>query len=174
MFNKFLLLTLIFICLSIKADEAFFCKECTSLENAKDIAKLKYAPKLQCNSTDPISPPTPDNSTCGSIARNIILVNPTTKDVYSFRVGHSNQAPFYPAMAWSRDLSAQDVSGYAMVAEYLSTYKNGIQIATSNANLSKSSISFSSSGSDTATCPTDTALSTLVDPNARKSGVRVR
>jgi len=165
MFKTFLLLIVISIPLSTYAEEAFFCKECTSSENAKSIAKLKYAPKLQCNSSDPFSPPTPDDAICGSVARNIILVNPEKKSIYSYRVGHSNQAPRYPVMAWDRALSNQDISGYSMVAEYLATYESGIQIATSNAYISKSNTSYVASRPGTTTCPTDTALSTLVNPN---------
>jgi hypothetical protein len=161
LFSLFMLSPFIF------ADEAYFCEECVSSSTAQQIAKTRYSPRLKCHAPDPSTPMTPDNAVCGSISRSIILVNPNTNAVYSYEVGHSNQAPLYPVQAWNNVLSQQAIEGYSKVAEYFLVYENGLKLATSAAlsSTSLSKVTSLSPASNTASCPTDTALSTLVDPN---------
>ena len=148
--------------------EAFFCKQCTSKEVARTIAKNEYINPKKCYPEDPNRPMSIDNMICGSVQKNVVLVNPVTKTVYSFLLGHSKVAPTFSAQALDRTLTQDQIEGYQAVVDYNEALSYAISnIQNYEANNIQNTMVFNSvpmtSSSDT--CPDNTALSMLVDPN---------
>ncbi|AXV66069.1 hypothetical protein D0907_12700 [Pseudoalteromonas lipolytica] len=149
--------------------EAFFCKQCTSKDIARTIAKNEYVNPKKCYPEDPNRPMNDANMICSSVQKNVVLVNPDTKAVYSFLLGHSNVAPIFPTLALDMTLSQNQIEGYQAVVDYnaalnyavsnIQNYKaiNSQYLMTFNAKATRTSSS--------ASCPDNSALSIIVEPN---------
>ncbi|MBY6226253.1 hypothetical protein [Ferrimonas balearica] len=159
--NLFLIMVLFsFPLISNASDESYFCSECTSNNVAKEVARLQYAPRLQCYPANPGDMMDIDNMICSSISKEVVLVNPDTKASYKFLVGHSNNAPIYSPIALDRSMTTDERNGYKHVANMLAAYNHALEYSSGAPAMSGYS-SIQSTGS----CPSDTALSHIVDPN---------
>lgn len=147
--------------LSATQSEAFFCKQCTSKEVARTIAKNEHINPKKCYPENPNRPMSFDNMICGSVHKDVVLVNPDTKAVYSFLLGHSKVAPMFSALALDRELNQSQIEGYQAVVDYNAALNYAVSNIQNHTVYKNGSNYISSSES----CPDDTALSILVDPN---------
>lgn len=155
----FLIVISICILLSIKAQassrEAILCESCIDLDSAVQIAK-SYSPNLQCSSKFD------EDISCWSDTATINLINPVDGKTYSFSVYHKDSAP-WEVVAKSSALNSDAKFVYMQAALF---HKNLIasidEVLTQNAFVEKS---YQMTDASSNTCPSDTALSTLSDPN---------
>lgn len=151
----------------IATTEAHFCKRCTSAGIAQQEAQY-YAPELICQSGIPGVPMTPGNQVCDSNPKRVVLVSPSNRQLYSYMLDRNQNAP-YELFINPTQLNAQEQREYLLGIDFYNELSKGIQYATQQlhqvAHTSQSQpFSLSSTSNIQATCPQNTALSTLVDP----------
>ncbi|MBZ9613089.1 hypothetical protein [Rheinheimera maricola] len=155
-----LLLSLVtFECL---AQNAYFCHECNNVTTAQTQA-LQYAPELRCDSEPILLPELGEEITaCSSDIKRVILVNPTDKTkVYAFNVGHNPTSP-YRTFVEPDTLGSAEKSQFSEISQLYQHVSQAIsqsqQISVTSTQSQGISMAFASS------CPQDTALDVLTDP----------
>ncbi|MDX3773311.1 hypothetical protein QE250_04215 [Chromatiaceae bacterium AAb-1] len=149
-----------------QASEALFCEHCTSEAIAKQEA-AKHTPQLYCHSPSPDEGITVDNQVCYSTQRRVILVNPATKAIYAYYVGHIQANPWNVAVS-ATSLTAAQRTDYLKVVDFYNDYKNAVIEAEQSLNAAVAARWANRSGFSTASsateCPVNTSLDYLTDP----------
>ncbi|MGI2259923.1 hypothetical protein [Shewanella sp. GXUN23E] len=154
-------LSLAILPLSAIATDGYLCSDCTSQTAAQSVALRDHVPKLICVN------PNPDfelelggKLVCGSTPNKIALVNPNSGQVFTFSVGHlaaNNQPHLFNHSISDNDRNLFSAAGII--------YKN-FKVAVDGVNQSRlNEISGNTQTSRSNTCPDNTALAALVDPN---------
>jgi hypothetical protein len=159
--------------------DARVCQQCTNLSSAKAIA-AQQAPALNCTTNGRVffGP----GMQCTSTAKDLILVNPITDQVFALKVYHRNTPP-WPVVVDTMNLSAD--KKYALqeaskrlrefrqdVAQATITYQvNGTQTALSAIDANNNNKV--STNNSTSSCPVGTALEMLSRPGFEEAA-RVR
>lgn len=150
-----------------QASNALFCQHCTSDTLAKQEA-ANHAPRLYCQSPNPDEFMTPDNQYCYSTQKRVILVNPDTKSIYAYSVGHVQAAPWNTTVTPVSITSAQR-TGYLKIVDFYKDYKNAVAdaeyVLNANARLQWKGRTVVSTASSSSECPVNTALDYFTDPS---------
>lgn len=104
--------------------KARICKDCNYSE-AKKIAK-KLTPELVCQRIGMH----PDEQQCYSTTNKVLVVNQSTREIFAFYNGHSNQGrPPYEMQNTLRDMSSYPVAADTLINDVLDAYAQLDEIA---------------------------------------------
>jgi hypothetical protein len=141
-----------------------FCSTCTSKSKAFQRAKI-YAPQRNCYPVNSSTPMTPDNMQCTSANKQVFLVHPISGITYGFWVTHEDFIP-YDVKVTAFSLTNTQKEVFAEAASFYEEVKQ-VLLSTSGHNVSR--LGFSNTRNQTQqveqSCPTDSALATLLDPS---------
>lgn len=148
------------------AQTAQMCTTCSTESSARSFAKTQANP-LECSPTFDM------NVQCSSRSKEVLLVDVATGNSYRFNVFHEQQAP-WNLRAERLGLSANAKEAYRILMQFHKDLNASI-IEASDAYQAAGSLSVNSfsksdfynktSSANSGNCPTNTALSTLLDPN---------
>lgn len=143
------------------AKDALICLDCAAVADANAIAKT-LANELQCSAQfDP-------NYNCSSQNKIVTLVDRDTGNTFKFNVYHDQNFP-WTVNASELSISSNDRNAFRELAKFWKALGESIANANASGNVSTNNNTTSSQSTDTNSsndsCPTDTALQALVDPN---------
>lgn len=152
---------------NVKASDALFCEHCTSDTVAKQEAAI-HAPNLYCQSPNPDEFMTPGNQFCYSTQKRVVLVNPDTKILYSYSVGHLQAEPWNVTVT-PVTLTAAQKAGYLKVVNFYNDYQSAVSeveyVLNMDARSQWTGRTVVSTADNSTECPIDTALDFFTDPS---------
>lgn len=150
---------------SVSAETAIVCEDCDNVDSAVAFAKSK-ANQLEC------SPMFGFDVSCQSRNKVITFVDANSGQAYKYNVYHDRFPP-WDVQADRISLSSDREESFRKLMGFINDTNEAIREASSEfeysagyANQNYVSASTFSAYSSTDSCPSDTALSALVDPNA--------
>ena len=153
-----------------ESTEAWFCQTCTDVNAAKTIA-LNYIAPLKCVA-DGIDDSGRPKQICGAPSKIIVLIQPDSKQVFSFVVGYKfSSASGNKLIKYISDysLSSNDYYGFQQVAEFnYDIRKTFFDLSRSSANtvIATNSLQLENEIMNAnVECPTETALMHYLDPD---------
>ncbi len=157
--KSFIALLLSANALTSLANNAITCKDCPSSEAAKEFAKT-MANELVCSSAFG------QGLSCSSQSKFVTILDLPSGNSYKFNVYHDPNPPFLVnAEEWQQYTDSQ--VAFSELAKFARALENAIITGPQRDNHTLSN-SYQPAQASNATeeCPSDTALATLVDPNA--------
>lgn len=141
-----------------------FCSLCTSESKAQQMAKT-YAPQKSCYPLKPSAPMTPENMQCTSAKKQVFLVHPSSGTTYGFWVTHEDFLP-YDVKVTAFSLTEVQKKVFAEAASFYEEMKH-VLATTSSQNVSRYGLSNvrSQAQQPEQSCPSNSALATLLDPS---------
>lgn len=150
--------------------DAWFCQDCSDVNTARQHASRYLAPlKCTTNGTDDSGRPT---QSCGAPSRRIVLIQPDTRQIYSF-VGRyeftNNGRGRMQPIVYDTSLNAADTEGYQILAEYFYDVKQTFKLlsdSSSSQGVQPNLVGVAAAPapqSSTAECPSETALHYYLD-----------
>lgn len=163
----FALFSLLFSSIAF-AETAIICENCSTESAAESFAKSK-ANSLQCS---PVFGP---DMTCQSINKVITFVDSSSGQAYKYNVFHQDSFP-WDVQAERIPLSSNREESFRILMKFVRDSNSAILASSTDINqllgtfnISSSTSSSNASSSSSGTCPADTALSALTNPNTLDS-----